>query len=433
MSISSSLNAGVAGLNANATRLATISDNIANANTAGYKRMTTSFESMVLGGSGGGYSAGGVSTVNTRMIDERGSLVGTTNATDLAVSGGGFLPVANITEVEAGEDPTMALTTTGSFRLNQDGYLTSSSGLVLLGFPAASDQSFPSVPRDSTSALEPVRINTSAPSAEPTTTIEMGVNLPADETAAGASGDDITQTVEYYDNLGRTQKLTLTYTPTVPGTGNSNEWTLVITDSATNAGGTTIGDYTMTFNDSATADGLNSVATTTGTAYDATAGTIAVNTGSGMVEIFIGTPGDDNGLTQLASPFSAQTIEKDGYPAASQTGVEVDENGFVHALFDNGSSRVVYQIPLAHMANPNGMQAMDNQTYKPTTESGSFYLWDANAGPTGAIQGYSREESKTDVAGELTAMIQTQRAYSSNATVIQTVDEMLQEATNLKR
>ena len=433
MTISSSLNAGVSGLNANATRLATISDNIANANTAGYKRMTTSFESMVIGGSGGSYAAGGVGTVNTRMIAERGSLVSTNNATDLAVSGGGFLPVASITEIEAGETPTMALTTTGSFRLNEDGYLTTPSGLALLGFPASADQSFPSVARDSASALEPVRINTAAPSAEPTTEVRLGVNLPADETAAGASGDTITQTMEYYDNLGRTQELTLSYTPTVPGTGNSNEWTLVITDSATNAGGTTVGEYTMTFNDDATAKGLNAVATTTGTAYDATSGTIAINTGSGPVEIFIGTPGNDDGMTQVATAFSAQTIEKDGYPAASQTGVNVDENGYVHALFDNGSSRIVYQIPLAHMANPNGMQAMDSQTYRPTSESGSFYLWDANAGPTGSIQGYAREESTTDVAGELTAMIQTQRSYSSNATVIQTVDEMLQEATNLKR
>ena len=60
-------------------------------------------------------------------------------------------------------------------------------------------------------------------------------------------------------------------------------------------------------------------------------------------------------------------------------------------------------------------------------------LWDAGDGPTGGIQGYSREGSNVDVASELTQLIQTQRAYSSNAKVIQTVDEMLQETTNLKR
>ena len=76
---------------------------------------------------------------------------------------------------------------------------------------------------------------------------------------------------------------------------------------------------------------------------------------------------------------------------------------------------------------------LDNQAYKISPTSGSFFLWDAGDGPTGAVVGYAREGSTTDVAAELTALIQTQRAYSSNAKVIQTVDEMLQETTNIKR
>ena len=77
--------------------------------------------------------------------------------------------------------------------------------------------------------------------------------------------------------------------------------------------------------------------------------------------------------------------------------------------------------------------ALDNQAYQLSNESGSFFLWDAGDGPTGDVVGYALEESATDVAGELTQLIQTQRAYSSNAKVIQTVDEMLQETTNIKR
>jgi flagellar hook protein FlgE len=79
------------------------------------------------------------------------------------------------------------------------------------------------------------------------------------------------------------------------------------------------------------------------------------------------------------------------------------------------------------------MVALDQQTYLPSPDSGTYFLWDAGDGPTGDVVAYSREESTTDVAGELTSMIQTQRAYSSNAKVIQTVDEMLQETTNIKR
>jgi flagellar hook protein FlgE len=85
------------------------------------------------------------------------------------------------------------------------------------------------------------------------------------------------------------------------------------------------------------------------------------------------------------------------------------------------------------LPNPNGLNVLDNQTYSISNSSGAFYLWDAGAGPTGDVIGFALEESATDVAGELTNLIQTQRAYSSNAKVIQTVDEMLQETTNIKR
>ncbi len=90
MTISSSLNASVAGLAANASRLATISDNIANSATYGYRRVQTDFHSMVIGGHGGTYSAGGVRTTNQRLIDQGGALTSTANPTDLAVRGRGF-------------------------------------------------------------------------------------------------------------------------------------------------------------------------------------------------------------------------------------------------------------------------------------------------------------------------------------------------------
>lgn len=88
---------------------------------------------------------------------------------------------------------------------------------------------------------------------------------------------------------------------------------------------------------------------------------------------------------------------------------------------------------MADVANPNGMRVFDNQTFGISDESGSMYLWDAGSGPVGSVQGYALEELATDIATELTQLIQTQRAYSSNAKVIQTVDQMLEETTNLKR
>src|SRR5690606_37928277 len=105
----------------------------------------------------------------------------------------------------------------------------------------------------------------------------------------------------------------------------------------------------------------------------------------------------------------------------------------LYGVYDQGFTRKLYQVPVADVRNPNGLTAVGNQAYEVSLASGGFYLWDAGDGPTGAMSPYSREESATDVATELTQLIQTQCAYSSNAKIIQTVDEMLQETTNLKR
>lgn len=433
MTISSSLNASVAGLGANASRLATISDNIANSSTYGYKRVETDFHSMVISGHGGTYSAGGVRTTSQRLIGENGSLVSTSNSTDLAVRGRGMLPVARSSDIGAENgEPQMLLTTTGSFRTDSEGYLTISSGLVLLGWPAEPDGSIPNFPRDTSDGLEPVRINTNQFSGEPTTKMTLGVNLPATETEEGASGDTQILSVEYFDNLGRSESLQFEFTPTVSASGTSNEWTLQIKDTASDD--QVIGEYVLVFEDDRTSGGtLQSVSSVSGGTYDPDKGSIVVDVAGGPMEIEIGTLGDSQGMTQLSDSFAPVSITKDGSAVGNMTSLEIDEMGNVYAFFDTGISRRVYQVPLVDMPNPAGMVAHDKQTYLPSPESGSYFLWDAGDGPTGDIVSFALEESTTDIAAELTSMIQTQRAYSSNAKVIQTVDEMLQETTSIIR
>ncbi|KIN75399.1 Flagellar hook protein FlgE [Sulfitobacter noctilucae] len=434
MTISSSLNAGVAGLQANATRLASISDNIANSSTHGYKRVETDFHSIVITSGGSQYSAGGVRAVTERLIDQRGSLVSTANATDLAVRGRGFLPVSQASDVTGGTDTPMFLTTTGSFRTDSEGYLRSNSGLVLMGWPAQADGTIPTFPRDTADGLEPIQINVNQFTGEPTTRMTLGVNLPATETTAGSAGDTAELSVEYFGNLGTSENINITFTPTVPATGSSNTWTMTMRDSIDPA--VIIGEYTLEFTDSRTAGGTLLSVTPTGAGggpYDPANGTIIVDVDGGPIEIDIGQIGENDGLTQLSDNFAPISISKDGSPVGNMTSVEVDPNGYVYAYFDTGITRVIYQVPLVDLPNPNGMVALDQQTYQPSVDSGSFFLWNASDGPTGDILAFALEESTTDVAGELTSMIQTQRAYSSNAKVIQTVDEMLQETTNIKR
>jgi len=433
MTISSSLNSGVAGLTANAGRLATISDNIANSSTYGYKRVVADFHSMVIMQSDGSYSAGGVRASTSRFVDQRGTLVSTGNPTDLAIGGSGMLPVTTAAALDGPDDdmPIM-LMTTGSFRPDAEGVLRTTTGEVLMGWPASADGTIPSFPRDSFDGLEPVMINTNQFAGDPTTYMELGVNLPATSTDASGDGQPFIMSAEYFDNLGTSQSLEITYTPTVPASGMSHEWTMDIRDSA--SGGAVIGSYTLTFDDARGNGGnLMSVVENFGGAYDGTSGTISLTVNGGPLDLVIGAPGGTGGVTQLSDSFARSPVIKDGSPVGDLTRVEVDANGYLHAIYDSGITRVIYQIPVAAVPNYNGLTTGDNQTYTMSPESGQVFLWDAGDGPTGEMVGYAREESATDVAGELTQLIQTQRAYSSNAKIIQTVDEMLQETTNIKR
>ena len=437
MTISSSLNAGVAGLAANANRLAAISDNIANSSTYGYKRADTDFQSLVIENSSSKYTAGGVRTTTTRLIDESGPLVGTSNSTDLAVRGRGMLPVTTeaSVNVDNGSNPLL-LTTTGSFRSDEDGYLRSPAGLILLGWPANTDGTIPPNPRDSVVGLEPIKINTNQFAGEPTTKVDLGVNLPATSTEAGSLTGDETLSIEYFDNLGKSANLVMNFTPVVPATGSANEWQLQVFDSA--SGGALVGDYQLMFDPSRAGGGkLLSVTDNFGaglpTDYDPATGSMSLTVDGGPLELSIGTLGSATGLTQLGESFAPTSISKNGSAVGSLTSIDVDANGFVRASFDSGINVVLYQVPLVDVSNVNGLESRDKPSYRVSTDSGSFFLWDAGDGPTGDIVSFAREESATDVASELTSLIQTQRAYSSNAKVIQTVDEMLQETTNIKR
>ena len=441
MTISSSLNAGVMGLTVNATRLATISDNIANSATFGYKRSLVDFNSLVLEQRTSAYSAGGVEAEPFKDIQATGSLISTGNSTDMAVAGRGLLPVTTSTgATETSSTRELLLTPTGSFNADADGNLRSLSGLFLLGWPADADGEVGNVSRNSGIDLEPVNISTAQFRASATTNIDLAINLPADATASTSSGDNVDLPIEYFDSLGRSRTLTITWTPDTSVPGASNRWTANITD---NAGDPTvsIGTLDVTFSEAAGTAGQILTATAAGGAtFDPTSGEISLNVAHGPITLGIGKPVANlgtneiyTGITQLAAPFSPTAITKDGSPLGDLQSVEIDEKGFLQAVYDTGFRRTLYQIPIADVTNLNGLNAEESQSYSLSATSGDLYLWDAATGPVGKLSGYSLMESTTDIGTELTDLIETQRAYTSNAKIVQTVDEMLQETTNIKR
>lgn len=433
MTISSSMSAGVAGLNVNASKLATIADNIANSKTYGYKRVDADFTAMTLPEQRGRYTAGGVRVATYREVTAQGALISTANSMDIAVGGRGMLPVTTASAIGAGAGPyPLMMTATGSFRPDSAGILRSESGLILMGWPAAPDGTIPPQPRDSAAGLLPVDVTHNQFAADPTTRIDLGINLPANATAAGGSGNSMEISLEYFDNLGSTQTMTAVFTPQVPGAGQSNLWTMEIIDQAT--GAAPIAEFTVQFDGTTTLGGsILSVTPVYGGTYNVATGELDVTFDRGPMVLSIGAPGTSTGLTQLSDQFAPITLSKNGAPTGNVTSVEIDANGMVSANYDSGFSRVIFQVPLVDVANPNAMDPTIGQSFTANRESGQFFLWNAGDGPTGQTIGYALQESTTDIAGELTSLIQTQRAYASNAKIIQTVDEMLQETTNIKR
>lgn len=434
MGISSSLNAGVMGLAVNAVKLGTISDNIANSQTYGYKRAESEFADMVLAQTSGDYSAGGVRAMTFRDAGAQGSLVTTANSTDFSISGRGMLPVTDVGSVNAAAgDRSLMLTSTGSFFPDEQGYLRTLSGLYLTGWPADVNGNVASPPRDSSAGLEPVRVNLNQNAAAPTENIQLGVNLPATETEAGAAGTDFSLPIEYFDTLGRSQTLNVEFTPNVPATGASNTWTVNIFDEAGDPA-VSIATFDVTFDASAAAGGsVGSVTPGAGAAFDPVTGNLTFTTASSTIDMFVGTPGQPSPLTQLSANFAPLSVTKDGAPIGNLNSIEIDERGFLQAVYDTGFRRTIYQIPVADVPNFKGLNAVGNSAYTVTQSSGDVYFWDAGDGPAGLTIGFALTESTTDIASELTDLIQTQRAYSSNAKIIQTVDEMLQETTDIIR
>lgn len=422
------------GLSVNATRLSAISDNIANSATNGYKRTEVDFSSMVINQRPSIYSAGGVRATTYKDVMSAGSLLSTGNALDIAINGDGMIPVTDVFGVDQPEtEREFLMVPTGGFSPDENGNLRTQSGLYLLGWPVGTDGVAVSGSRDSANSLVPVNIDVNSFSASPTRNLSLALNLPADSTLATGSGEAFTLPIEYFDNLGRAQTLTYSFSPTVPATGSSNNWSVSITDSA-GAAATPVASFDVSFNDGGGDGGsIASVTPGAGTTYDPATGEMSFSVVSGPMNAFIGRLGEIDGITQLAAPFSPVNIEKDGAPIGELQTVEINEQGYVEAVFNSGFRRSIYQIPVVDVKNPNGLEARNNQAYSISQDSGGLYLWDAGTGPVGGYAGYALMESNTDIASELTNLIETQRAYSSNAKIIQTVDEMLQETTNLKR
>jgi flagellar hook protein FlgE len=428
MSILGAMYAAVSGLGAQSTKLGAISDNIANTSTTGYKRVEVEFASLVTEQvSKRSYSAGGVAGNVRRRVDAQGILQATGSSTDIAINGDGFFVVSDKQNANPQQDLT-ALTRAGSFTTDDQGFLRNAAGYYLMGFALNPDGTTvnPNPARDALADVEPVNVAGINFTGAPTTQVTFAGNLPA-QLANGTPGAPISTQIQYFTELGNSGTLTLQWTPSSDSV--ANDWNLQIFDSETGGGATAIYDQIVSFND--TGPNAGSPSSIPGVAGGSLP--LTVNGGLQAMNLDIGDVNDPSGVTQFAGEYVPTKITKNGALFGVVSRVEVSEDGIITAIFNNGVRRPIYQIPIAVVQNPNGLSARDGTAFDQSRDSGSLYLWDAGVGPAGKTAGNSLERSNVDIAQELTSMIETQRTYSTNAKVIQTADEMLNELTQLKR
>jgi flagellar hook protein FlgE len=390
-------------MNAQSNRLGTVAENIANANTTGYKRASTEFSSMILPSGGGNYNSGGVETQVRYSISQQGGTSYTTSASDLAINGGGFFIVSG----NGGEN---FLTRAGSFVPDKNGNLVNTAGFTLMGYEYKAGVD-PTVVVNGFDGLVPVQLKDEGLVAAGSTKGTMEANLPS-----GAAVNDQSKTsMVVYDSQGNTRILDFTYTKTGP-----NAWGLSVVDRTS---GTTVGTQTMTFDAAGKRIG----------AVPATLTTSAINnlpgTGANLGAITI----DTSKTTQLGGDFSSTGGGIDGSKPSKMSGFEIDKEGIVYVKYGDGNLIPKFRIALATVQSPDKLQPQSGNVYSQGADSGVIVTGFAGSGAFGNIQSKALENSNVDIANELTSMIEAQRNYTANSKVFQTASDLLDVLVNLKR
>ena len=434
MSITNAMASGVSGLLANSNAVEKISYNIANADTVGYRR---SFAQMVTTGSAsvsGNSPATGVQTATRHSNENDGSYQATQIESNLAISGNGFF-VVNPNVGALANSPNL-FTRVGSFEPDANGFMKNAGGNYLMGFAYDQDGSLGAVDRSSFNDLVPVNVSNQTIAGSVTSTMTLSGNIPSQETGQATPGDPFVTSMEYYTPLGSAERMTFSWQPsTVP-----NQWDVTVSN-----GTQTFGSVSIAFNDSgavagspASYSGITSTAVAPAAfSVDPATGQMTLTVDNGTTPqtftVDLGAPGSFDGMTQFAGDYSPIDADTDGAQSGTLTRVEIDEFGDVWGIFDNGTRKTMFNVPLATFPNPNGLTTNDNANFGSSGDSGAFQLSAAGSGEAGTINAGGLESSNVDIAAELTSLIQRQRAYSSNAKIITTADEMLDETLRLKR
>jgi flagellar hook protein FlgE len=403
----------ISALNLHQNYLDVIADNLANANTTGFKSsrvlIQDQFSQLMNPGSAPTATIGGINPTQVGLgaqlgyispVFTQGMLQSTGRSLDLAIQGDGFF-IYN-----SGADRRYSRE--GALNLDANNYLVNgSTGLHVQGWTAVDGVV------NTSGTIGDLQIATNETIAKVTTAATIAGNLDANTAVdtVPPSVDPIDVTMQVYDSLGVAQNITLSFTR-----ADDHTWNWTVTDPATAAG-----TGTLTFNE----DG----------SYASDTGTTAIT--------FAGSPGstasntltlDLTKTTMMSAASSMSMTTQDGMTAGSFADLYIAPNtGEVYAVYTNGMRSLEGQVAMARFTNPTGLIRSGHTLFQQGVNSGDPQVGAASTGGRGAIASGYLEGSNVDMAQEFTNMILAQRGFQASSRVITTSDEILQELVNLKR
>jgi flagellar hook protein FlgE len=478
------MSSAISGLNAFQTAINYISDNVANSQTAGFKRTDSNFSSFVSTASQRFFSPGGVTARPIFINDLQGPIIQNSSPTAIAIAGAGWLPVQDGTSTSGGltGNRVTQFTRRGDFALDKNSFLVNGAGKFLFARSVPRPTAAVPNPSPNTGPLVAVQINQSQLPALHTSAAIYAANIPANALPGTVyNGGTITIT----DANGAAQPASVTWYNrttaggTLPGVAASAttgtaavaasaagivpQWRAVITlpTSSVNGPESIVVDYSFGTSVGVNA-GLLTAMTVSGVTNAATfdaANTAPVsgrlvlsysapglsaapvqtinaefgtpNTVNSTIASTLSTPG---GTSQFGgTSISISTNSANGYAAGTYNGTGIDSSGNIYSTYTNGQRLVQYQIALGTFNNPRGLVRQNGEAFLDDPEAGFIGFNASQQGGAGSINPNSIENSNTDIGAEFTKMIVAQRSYTANARLITTADEMLQEIVSLKR
>lgn len=420
---------GLSGLKAATAKLDVTGNNIANANTVGFKQSQAQFADVYASTVGGSKVQIGIGAQTLAVAQQfnQGNVTSTDNPLDVAIAGNGFFRMSN--------NGAISYTRNGQFHLDKDGFLVNASNYNVTGFAAdAAGTIIPNVPVD-------LRLPTADMTPKPTTSFMTGVNLDAridltTQTTTPATSPTTPPTIptfdannpstyahstsgEVFDSFGNSHILNLYFQRTNPAAPVASAWDVFATvEGATSAGAVVLSTSKLNFDSSGIMD--SSIAPFT----------VDVNFDDTSIQPLQFSL-DLTRSTQFGSNFGVNLMNQDGFASGRLAGYSISDSGEIVGSYTNGVTRTLGQLALAGFSNPNGLKPMGNNQWAETAESGLPLVGAPETGVLGSLQSSAVEESNIDLTSELVNLIMTQRVYQANAKTIQTQDAVMQSIMNI--